>query len=133
MENSPVFQRGFTGFHLMDAQTGQELCAVNASRYFTPASNTKILTLATSLAVLGDSIPRFRYVYAGPDSSEPNGVYIITGTGDPTTLHPLFQAWQRPPIFIGSTPALDFYASAGSSSLERFGPGWMWDDFQRLF
>ncbi len=131
IENSPVFQKGFTGFHLMDAQTGAELCAVNANRYFTPASNTKILTLATSLAVLGDSIPRFRYVFGGPDSSEPNGIYIITGTGDPTTLHPFFQAWQQPPDFYGEHPGAFrfFMLPQGSSSLERFGPGWMWDDF----
>lgn len=131
IENSPVFQKGFTGFHLMDAQTGQELCAVNGNRYFTPASNTKILTLATSLAVLGDSIPRFRYVFSGPDSSEPEGVYIITGTGDPTTLHPLFQAWQQAPDFYKKHPNAwrYFMLPAGSAALNRFGPGWMWDDF----
>lgn len=131
IENSPVFQRGFTGFHLLDAQTGQELCAVNANRYFTPASNTKILTLATSLAVLGDSIPRFRYAFGGPDTSEPEGFYIVSGTGDPTTLHPLFQAWQPPPDFYKKHAFASrfFMLPAGAAALDRFGPGWMWDDF----
>lgn len=135
IENSPVFKYAFTGFNLIDASTGKELCAVQADRYFTPASNTKILTLATSLAVLGDSLPRFRYDYVGPDSSEPEGLYIMTGTGDPTTLHPAFQHWQTLPDFYLAHPFAPryFFQTEGSKSWERYGNGWMWDDFPTYY
>jgi D-alanyl-D-alanine carboxypeptidase/D-alanyl-D-alanine-endopeptidase (penicillin-binding protein 4) len=131
LENAAVFKKSFTGFQLIDAVSGQEYCAVNADKYFVPASNTKILTLAASLAVLGDSIPRFRFAYGAPDTSEPEGIYFVTGTGDPTTLHPNFQAWQQLPDFFQAHPWAPryFLIPEGSKKLERFGPGWMWDDF----
>jgi D-alanyl-D-alanine carboxypeptidase/D-alanyl-D-alanine-endopeptidase (penicillin-binding protein 4) len=136
VEKSPVFRRAFTGFTLLDPETGKTLADVNGDKYFTPASNTKILTLATCLEVLGDSVPRFRYVCGGPDSSEPEGICFVTGTGDPTTLHPFFQIWQQqPPKFFQAHPAASqyFMLPEDSKDLERFGPGWMWDDFHDHF
>ena len=97
VEKSPVFNRAFTGFTLLDPMTGETLADVNGDKYFTPASNTKILTLATCLEVLGDSVPALRY-YPVPESSDPVWYlgWIVGGTGDPTFLHPKFQAWQAP-------------------------------------
>ncbi|MBK8555246.1 MAG: D-alanyl-D-alanine carboxypeptidase [Lewinellaceae bacterium] len=132
---SPVFAKSVTGFVLMDAATGTELAAVNADRYFTPASNTQILTLATCLKVLGDSLPRFRYVYGEPDSSEPLGFWAVTGTADPTTLHPDFAAWQNNTAFRKTRPSAPLWLLhlPGASSLSPYGPGWMWDDFSAAY
>ncbi len=64
-----------TGFMLYDLEEKKELYAFQEKQYFTPASNTKIFTLYTSLKVLGDSIPSLRYVEKG-DS------LIFKGTGE---------------------------------------------------
>lgn len=133
IQNSPVFAKGFTGFVLRDAVTGRTLCDVNGDQLFTPASNTKILTLATCLAVLGDSVPGLEYIpiYDEPSSGAtwPYGL-CFRGTGDPTFLHPQFEAWQ---------PAAAFLRSGGSLIYEnrpidaRFGPGWAWDDYGEYY
>ncbi|MCC7505839.1 MAG: D-alanyl-D-alanine carboxypeptidase [Saprospiraceae bacterium] len=128
IETSPVFSRGFTGFCLMDAETGRVLCDVNADRYFTPASTTKILTLATCLAVLGDSMPALRYfpVMEDSDPGFPIGL-CFRGTGDPTFLHPDFQYWQPTARMLRNGGLLIYDQS--NFQEERFGPGWAWDDY----
>ncbi len=127
IEASPVFSRGFTGFHLVDAASGQTLAAVNADQYFTPASNTKILTLATCLKVLGDSLPGMKWKIA-------NDTFFFRGTGDPTFLHPDFENWQPAVRFLKRQPLrlynLQFYEQ---DYMERFGPGWAWDDYAEYY
>ncbi len=130
VETSPVFARSVTGFHLLDAASGRELCAVNADKYFTPASNTKILTLATCLKVLGDSIPGVSYCRYAEKLDTPPYVFttiLFRGTGDPTFLHPQFQAWQPVRNLLASADELDFDRTSMKDA--RFGPGWSWDDY----
>jgi len=121
---SPVFEQSFTGFALVDPSTNKTLVAVNANKHFTPASNTKILTLYTALKVLGDTLPAFQYV-------EKNDSLFILGTGDPTFLHRSFdnkalvsflqkhkeQAYYIPPTF----------------NEKKLGPGWAWDDYNDYY
>lgn len=127
MERTAVFDRSFTGFYLADAETGRTLCALNADKPFTPASNTKILTLALCLEVLGDSLPRWRY--------QPGDSALLTGTGDPTTLHPAFAAWQAlPPVLSDTARARpQLRALPGAAELPRMPAGWMWDDMPYPF
>jgi D-alanyl-D-alanine carboxypeptidase/D-alanyl-D-alanine-endopeptidase (penicillin-binding protein 4) len=131
LERSDPFNRSFTGFYLADAQTGRGLLDINADKLFTPASNAKILTLAVCLEVLGDSLPRFRYQLG----EAPLDVWVMTGTGDPTTLHPDFAAWQSAPPMMqdtGKTPV--FVCSLpGTAQLPRLPAGWMWDDMPYPF
>jgi len=122
IRQSLVFSKAFTGFALMDAQTGAILCSDNADRYFTPASNTKILTLSAALAALGDSIPGFRYAVS-------KDTLFVVPEGDPTFLNPYFAAWQSGYHFIKSHPAKYIIVCDQAPALLPFGPGWMWDDF----
>lgn len=86
---------------------------------FTPASNTKILTLYASLKFLPEKINSFYWRTS-------NDTTYLRGTGDPTFLDPRFD----------SEPALNFlkeqkhlvYLSEWSED-ERWGPGWSWDDY----
>lgn len=128
VEKSPVFNRAFTGFTLLDPVTGKTLADVNGDKFFTPASNTKILTLATCLEVLGDSVPALRY-YPVPESSDPVWYlgWIVGGTGDPTFLHPKFQAWQAPFEMLKKNGLLGVMYNKREKN--RFGPGWAWDDY----
>lgn len=123
---SPVFNRAFTGFTLLDPETGRWLADVNGDHYFTPASNTKIFTLYTSLKVLGDSLPGLEVQQQiGPDGRDK--ALLVRGTGDPTFLHPFFQAWQQPFLYLKQQQ--DSILLFPETAVLRFGPGWCWDDY----
>jgi D-alanyl-D-alanine carboxypeptidase/D-alanyl-D-alanine-endopeptidase (penicillin-binding protein 4) len=122
---SPVFTQGFTGFVLLDPETNAILCDVNGEKYFTPASNTKILTLFTCLHLLGDSLPGIQYKTIGD-------TIVFRGTGDPTFLHPDFKTWQSPwrwlkqsnkTLQLEHTTVYDF----------PLGPGWSWEDADEYY
>lgn len=124
IDDSPVFDRNFTGFVLFDPQEGEELYAYNAHQYFTPASNTKIFTLFSALKELGDSIPGIRYTLAG-DS------LIFTGTGDPSLLNPSLPS-SKVYDFLKSTDKKLFYVK-GPADVQHFGSGWAWDDYNSYY
>ena len=124
VKKSPIFNRAFTGFTLMDPETGHILADVNGDHYFTPASNTKILTLYTCLKVLGDSVPGLEYQTVQQDR---HSTIVIKPSADPTFLHPRFQAWQAPFFFLKNRP--DSILLFQQPEIERFGPGWAWDDY----
>ena len=122
---SPVFSKAFTGFTLLDPATGKTLADFNGERYFTPASNTKILTLATCLEVLGDSVPGVQY-------GNPDDGIVFRGTGDPTFLHPKFEAWQNARRLLYRPPVSLLYIHRRFDE-GRFGAGWAWDDYNEEY
>lgn len=93
----PVFARQFTGFVLYDPETKETLINKNGSNYFTPASNTKILSCYTALKILGDSLPVLNYL-------EKEEAFYFWGTGNPLLLHPDFD---------GQNEALELLRKAG--------------------
>lgn len=121
VRSSAVFDRAFTGFVLLDPATGRQLCNVNGDRCFTPASNTKILTLYTALHLLGDSLPALRY------AANDTALWAI-GTGDPTFLSPHFRHWQRSFSFLEKHPAREVRWLPLRDGQPPLGAGWAWDD-----
>jgi D-alanyl-D-alanine carboxypeptidase/D-alanyl-D-alanine-endopeptidase (penicillin-binding protein 4) len=113
--------KGFTGFLLYDPDARKTKVAYQADRYFTPASNTKILTLFAGLQLLGDSVPALRYAEIG-DS------LIIMGTGDPSLFSDRVFTDNRVEEFLTSHPLEIFLANA-PARFSHFGPGWAWDDY----
>ena len=109
------------GFVLSDPQSGKTLVNVNGEKYFTPASNTKILTLLTAFTNLGDSIPGLRYQISG-DS------LIIAGTGDPSFLYSGTYSNSGVFEFLKQNPG-NIYLTPGKHVASPYGPGWSWDDF----
>ncbi|MEL6918282.1 MAG: D-alanyl-D-alanine carboxypeptidase, partial [Bacteroidota bacterium] len=115
-----VFKNHFSGFILVDPQTKDTIYEHNSEKYFTPASNTKIVTLYTALKILPDKIPALTYMVKGD-------TLFVEGTGDPSLLHPYFQ----------DSTAIHFLRDHAHIKLnphnfqeEVFGPGWAWDDYQ---
>ncbi|QBA64501.1 D-alanyl-D-alanine carboxypeptidase [Muriicola soli] len=117
------FDNHFTGFMVYAPESQDTLMALNAHKFFTPASNTKIFTLYTALKILGDSIPSLRY-YALKDT-----VYF-QGTGYPGSLHPAFND-SSIVQFLQSFQNLVYVPANFPEG--RFGPGWAWEDFDSAF
>ena len=124
-EESPAFRSAFTGFALYDPASDEILYSHRGKRYFTPASNTKILTLYTALQAMGDSIPLLQY-------SIKNNQLTLIGTACPAFMHPdlpqdtIFMNFlqnRHAPVSVYFPPFYD----------EKYGPGWAWDDNNRRF
>jgi serine-type D-Ala-D-Ala carboxypeptidase/endopeptidase (penicillin-binding protein 4) len=78
--------KGYWGVLVTDADSGEVLYALNAQRYFTPASNTKIFTTALALATLGPDY-RFHTTLETRGTVDANGRLsgdlVLVGRGDP--------------------------------------------------
>lgn len=123
--HSPVFSKSFTGFALYDPATKEMLFEADANRYFTPASNTKILTFYTAMKILGDSMPLLHYTIQ-------NDSLIFWGTGNPMLLHPDFEQTDGPISFLKNRPEKLFFSDHNYQD-KRFGAGWSWDDYPYYF
>lgn len=119
-KHSLILNDHFTGFALYDLDDKKTVYELNADKYFTPASNTKLFTFYTSKRMLGDSIPALRYIIKG-DS------LIFWGTGDPSFLHRDLKGTNAYTFLKNSGKKL-FYA-AGNYKSAFYGAGWAWDDY----
>jgi len=108
------------GFGLYSATQQKWLYRRNSDQYFTPASNTKILTLYTALVALGETTSALRYIEAGD-------TLIFWGTGDPSLMYHVPDS-NRVVEFLEGHPA-EVIKYAPLSPVVKFGPGWAWDDF----
>ncbi len=121
LEESEVFAKSFTGFALFDPLEGKMLYEYNADKYFTPASNTKILTFYTCLRTLGDSIPALLYQKQGD-------LLVFWGTGDPAFLNPHLQQNKLVFDFLKNRKEPLYFCPANFQD-QRYGSGWMWGDY----
>ncbi len=117
------FDDHFTGLMIYDPITGDTLLGINSDKYFTPASNTKIFTLYTSLKILSDSVPALKYI------AQQDTLYFA-GTGDPSALHPYFQDSSSVHFLKGFKNLVYVNGLVGE---DRFGPGWAWEDYDSAF
>lgn len=82
----PVAQKAFIGVLIVDAETEQPVYQLNADRYFTPASNTKLFTTTLAMSLLGPDY-RFRTTIetdgALDSSGRLRGDLVLVGRGDP--------------------------------------------------
>lgn len=113
------------GFVLYDPAKKETLYTYNGEKYFTPASNTKIFTLFSSLVLLGDSIPALNYMIKG-DS------LIFSGTGDPSFLYDQVYINNRTLSFLRGTTK-ELYYSGDNFYTSSLGPGWAWSDYNYAY
>lgn len=119
-KHSAIVNNHFTGFALYDMDGGKMIYGLNADKYFTPASNTKLFTFYTCLRLLGDSIPALNYVTR-------NDSLIFWGTGDPSFLHSDLKGINGFNFLKRSDKKLFF--SYGNYRGSFYGAGWAWDDY----
>lgn len=110
-----------TGFYLYDPEKNKAVFDFNGSRYFTPASNTKIFTFFAALKTLGDSVPALEYI-------QRNDSLIFWGTGDPSFLYREVLYDSGVYHFLKSAKT-NLYFSNANFHTSHFGPGWAWDDY----
>ncbi|MDD3771814.1 MAG: D-alanyl-D-alanine carboxypeptidase [Weeksellaceae bacterium] len=122
---SDFYKNQFTGFYLFDPETKEILVDYNGAKYFTPASNVKIVSLYAALKVLPDSIPALRY-------ERINGDLYMEGLGDPTFLHPEFKSVHRVLDFLKEEEG-DIYLHWGKFEGPRMGLGWSWEDYEKHY
>lgn len=123
--NGDFYKNQFTGFVLYDPMTKEYLENINGEKYFTPASNVKILTLYGAMKSLPDSIPALRY-------EKINGDLYIEGLGDPTFLHPEFKDFNHILDWLKIQEG-NIYLYWGKYEGDRMGLGWSWEDYEKYY
>ncbi len=114
-----------TGFALFDLGKNKTVFEFQANQYFTPASNTKILTFYTGLTILGDSLPAYKYLQS-------NDSLIIWPLGDPSFLNSKVYTPTKSFNFLRDS-RLNFYLSTTQFQSPAFGQGWAWDDYNGYY
>ncbi len=122
LRQSEVFSQHHVGFSLYDIESEQFISNYNSSLLFTPASNTKLLTMYATLSSFQDSIPALLYQIR-------DTVLHVEPSGDPTFL---LENFNEQPVydFLNKHERI---AIRMPSELEIYGAGWAWDDYPYSF
>src|SRR5580658_6110821 len=84
--SAPDLARGAWGIEVVSLATGQTSSSQNADKLFTPASNTKLVTTAAALALIG---PDYKFRTTGETTGtldrygRLSGDLVLVGRGDP--------------------------------------------------
>lgn len=117
--SDPGFQAAHVGIAIFDPAHQKYIFNYQGEKYFVPASNTKLLTCYAAMKYLGDSLAGISYKILN------DSTVAISGTGDPTILHPDFS--RQPAIdFLKRFNQIDFISNGYT---EFLGNGWAWDDY----
>jgi len=117
---SSLFSNQFTGFSLYDIENEKFVSGYNDTKRFTPASNTKLLTMYVAMKSFSDSIPGLLH-------SDTNNSILVQPTGDPTFLDSRFEH-QRSLAWLSKADSIQI--TWPENELEKYGHGWAWDDYR---
>jgi D-alanyl-D-alanine carboxypeptidase/D-alanyl-D-alanine-endopeptidase (penicillin-binding protein 4) len=115
---------GHIGISIYEPATKQYWYNYNATKYFVPASNTKLFTLYAGMKYVGDSIPAFRY------EVQDDSTLLLQPTGDPTFLHPGFSLQPAYDLLHRYKKIVFTHPQFTDDFL---GPGWAWDDYLETY
>ena len=93
-----------------------------SNKYFTPASNTKILSCYVGMKYLNDSIP-------GWQIKESEDSIFLLPMGDPTFLHPDFLFQPVATIIKNTNKQVVLCLPTSPDSFTSYGKGWAWNDY----
>lgn len=122
VRQSPTFNKGFTGFALFDPVARKMVYSYQADKYFTPASNAKILTFFAAETMLNGQMPVVHYQDFGDTLK-------LWGTGYPMLLNPAFVEMDTLGNWLRQRTDNVWYVSNDHYQDARFGEGWSWDDY----
>ncbi|MBC1237931.1 D-alanyl-D-alanine carboxypeptidase/D-alanyl-D-alanine-endopeptidase [Nostoc sp. 2RC] len=123
--NRPLFSRMRWGILIQPLSTGLTLYNRDADKYFTPASNTKLLTTAAALQQLGANFRIRTSIYQNG-----NGVLRVVGRGDPSLDDTQLQALAQQLKQKGITQIPELIADDSYIQGDIVNPTWQWEDVQ---
>lgn len=127
------------GVSVVSCDNGEVLVDLDGSRNRQVASNMKLLTTATALAVLGGDRRFTTEVYVGRlvDDGLPGEDIVIRTMGDPsispsfgTDPREVLAGWCRVLDSLGISRVRNIIVDATRYESTPYGPGWNWDDEQ---
>lgn len=119
--DAPELRSAHIGIAVYDPAEKRYLYQYNSDKYFTPASNTKIITCYAAMKHLGDSLVGLRYKAV-------NDTLFVIPSGDPTLLHPDFTV-QPAYSFLKNTSYKNISITRSNWNERALGMGWSWDDY----
>ncbi|MEQ6165663.1 D-alanyl-D-alanine carboxypeptidase [Ekhidna sp. MALMAid0563] len=119
LNQSEVFSNQFTGFSLYDLESESFIAGHNSTLKFTPASNTKLITMYVTLKSFPDSLPSLLY-------SKEDSMLRVAPLGDPTFLYEPFEN-QKAYELLSQVKSITIHWP--DNDPELFGSGWAWDDY----
>ncbi|MFQ6674338.1 MAG: D-alanyl-D-alanine carboxypeptidase/D-alanyl-D-alanine-endopeptidase, partial [Fidelibacterota bacterium] len=124
------------GMKVVSLKTGEVIYERNGNHLFTPASNTKLITAAAALHILG---PHYRFrtaVYSDSPLSSAvlKGNLYLKGSGDPELTDEDLEEMVHDLQLQGLTTIQGNLVIDGSEfDSDPWGPGWMWDQGSHWF
>ena len=143
--NHPRYVSAFWGVKIASLDSGKVLFEQNAEKLFTPASNSKLYTMALALDRLGADyrIKTSLYAQARPDAQGMlKGDLVVYGRGDPT----ISSEYSGTNLLKALEPLVAALTNAGVKQISGdligddsyfrgppFGSGWDWGDFEAYY
>lgn len=143
--SQPKFAAGMWGVKVVSLDSGKVLFEESAGKLFSPASNSKLYTMALALDRLGGDYRIKTSLYAATRPNRSGTLkadLIVYGRGDPTINARL----NSNDIFRALGPLVRAVTNAGIKRIEGdlvgddsffhgppFGSGWAWDDMQYYY
>jgi len=119
----PQLNSAFTGVYVQQLGETNPSAQLNAKRYFTPASNTKLLTFLGAVETFS-KLPVLQYAFGADHTAH------FKSTAYPLLLHPFY-----PDItllaFIKTHPSWVYHSA--NTAPKALGPGWSWDDYSYYY
>jgi D-alanyl-D-alanine carboxypeptidase/D-alanyl-D-alanine-endopeptidase (penicillin-binding protein 4) len=119
----PELNQAFTGVFVQQLQGNKASTQLNANRYMTPASNTKLLTFLGAVESFY-KLPVLNYAI------DKNRIYHFKSTAYPLLLHPFYPDLTLLGFFSNQSSWV--YHTAATAPKE-YGSGWSWDDYNYYY
>ncbi len=115
-----AISKAFIGISIYEPATNTYWYNYNATKYFTPASNTKLFTLYAGMKYLGDSLVTAKVI-------EDDSSLFLFPNGDPSFMNPEFVNQPLLEKLKGTHKMIILIDTSWKEN--ALGYGWAWDDY----